>query len=164
MTLLYNTDEFLASLEYAGRIMALDIGRKYIGVAISDDRLKIGLPSLVLKRRKFSIDAQTLVEYCHSNDVVGIIMGDPLDPEGKANRWAQSVRSYGVNLQQSLNRSNMQHSNHGIPLPILMWNERFSSQAVRDDSLINSKRSQQKRIDAHAAAYILQNFLDMCGD
>ena len=157
MTLIYDKDEFLTALEYAGRIMALDIGRKYIGVAISDDRLRIGLPSLVLKRRKFSIDAQTLIEYIIANDVVGIIMGDPLDPDGKANRWAQSVRSYGVNLQQSLERSNKE-----ISLPILMWNERFSSQAVINDSLITSKKSLQKRIDAHAAAYILQNFLDIC--
>lgn len=159
MALLYKIDEFLASLEYAGRIMALDIGRKYIGIAISDDRLKIGLPSLVLKRRKFNIDAQTLIEYCHSNDVVGIIIGDPLDPNGNANRWAQSVRSYGVNLQQSLERSNK-----GESLPILMWSERFSSQAVMDDSLIHSTKAKEKRIDAHAAAYILQNFLDMCAD
>ena len=151
-SLLYQLDIFLDNINMisalGGRIIALDIGKKYIGIAISDERMRVAVPSLVLQRKKFNQDMLFFDDYIVKNDVIAMVVGDPLNQHHQPDRWTQSVRSYAVNLQQSCDDE----------MPIYMADERFSSQAVIDDSIV--KKHDNQRIDAHAAAFILQSVLD----
>jgi putative Holliday junction resolvase len=83
-------------------------------------------------------------------DIAGIVLGLPLDLDGRDSPRAQSTRAFARNLAKQTS------------LPIVFWDERFST-AVVTRSLIANDVSRAKRaevVDKMAAAYILQGALD----
>src|SRR5271166_2033207 len=135
------------------RLIGLDLGAKTIGVAISDVERRLASPLKTLPRGAFATDAHLLTATFAEFEIAGIVLGLPLDLEGRDNPRAQSTRAFARNLSCRTD------------LPIVYWDERFST-AVVTRALITNDVSRARRaqiVDKMAAAYILQGVLDRLG-
>lgn len=132
------------------RIMGLDLGTKTIGIAISDVRLTIATARETLHRKKFTLDAETLVSMAAKEDIFAFVIGLPLNMDGSEGPRAQATRAFIRNMSK--------HTD----LPFVLWDERLSTVAA-EEAMIEADISRKKRaekIDAVAAAIILQGALD----
>jgi putative holliday junction resolvase len=143
------TAPFREALPTGGRLAGLDVGTKTIGTAICDDRWMIASPAITIARRKFSVDRAALAALCTEQKVVGLVIGLPLNLDGSDSPRTQSVRAFARNVED-------------LGLPILLWDERWSTQAVTR-TLLAADASRARRaelVDKMAAAYILQGAID----
>ncbi len=143
----------LADLPASGRLMGLDLGTKTIGVAISDGLRLTATPLETIKRKKFTRDAERLLEIITENSIEGIVLGLPLNMDATEGPRAQSARAFARNLAAK------------ISLPIALWDERLSTSAVTR-TLLEADISRAKRaevVDKLAASFILQGALDRLG-
>lgn len=141
--------DYRAALPDGGRLLGLDVGTKTIGTALCDARWTIASPATLLRRTKFSVDKAALVKLLDAESAKGIVIGLPLNLEGSDSPRTQSVRAFARNLEP-------------LGLPILLWDERWSTQAVTR-TLIDADASRARRaelVDKMAAAYILQGAID----
>lgn len=140
---------FREALPHAGRLIGLDVGTKTIGTALCDAGWSFASPALLIRRTKFQKDKAALAQLIAEQRVVGIVIGLPLHLDGSESPRSQSTRAFARNLED-------------IALPILLWDERWSTQAVTR-TLIEQDASRAKRaelVDKMAAAYILQGAID----
>jgi putative Holliday junction resolvase len=132
------------------RLAGLDLGTKTIGVALSDPGLKIATPLRTIARTKFAKDAETLLALCEREKVGGMILGLPINMNNTEGPRAQATRAFLRSLAPLTS------------LPIALWDERLST-AAAERAMIEADMSRRKRaekIDAAAAAFILQGALD----
>ena len=137
----------------SGPLIGLDPGTRTIGVALSDRTRMIASPFRLIRRTKFAADGAALLAVTTENAACGFVVGLPRNMDGSEGPRAQSVRAFVRNLA-------------GLTeLPILFWDERLSTvaaeRAMIDAGLSRAKRGE--RIDAAAAAFILQGALDRLG-
>jgi putative holliday junction resolvase len=147
-------EDLALSLPPKARLIGVDLGSKTIGLAISDVERRLASPLRTLPRGAFVKDAQALTAIFSEFAVAGIVFGLPLDLNGRDNPRAQSTRAFARNLSMRTS------------LPIVFWDERFST-AVVTRSLIANNVSRARRaqvVDKMAAAYILQGALDRLAD
>ena len=143
-------EDLAKSLPVKARLIGVDLGAKTIGLAISDIERRLASPLKTLRRGAFARDADALTAILAEFDIAGIVLGLPLDLDGRDSPRAQSTRAFARNLAKQTD------------LPIVFWDERFST-AVVTRSLIANDVSRAKRaevVDKMAAAYILQGALD----
>jgi putative Holliday junction resolvase len=140
---------FRDALPGGGRLAGLDVGTKTIGVALCDSGWSFATPAELIKRTKFSADLERLKELIAAQKVLGLVIGLPLNLDGSESPRTQSTRAFARNVES-------------LGLPILLWDERWSTQAVTR-TLIDADTSRARRaelVDKMAAAYILQGALD----
>lgn len=140
---------FRAALPEGGRLLGLDVGTRTIGTALCDAGWSFASPATLIRRRKFSQDKADLATLIRAQQVAGLVIGLPLNLDGSNSPRAQSSRQFARNCAD-------------LALPILLWDERWSTQAVTR-SLIEQDMSRAKRaerVDNVAAAYILQGAID----
>ena len=140
---------FRAALPEGGRLLGLDVGTRTIGAALCDAGWTIASPAALIRRAKFARDLDTLKALIAAEEVRGIVIGLPLNLDGSDSPRTQSVRAFARNLE-------------ALGLPILLWDERWSTQAVTR-TLIDADASRARRaelVDKMAAAYILQGAID----
>jgi putative Holliday junction resolvase len=143
------TADYKAALPAGGRLLGLDVGTKTIGIAMCDSGWTIATPAELIQRGKFAADLARLRRLAESQTVTGIVVGLPLNLDGSESPRTQSVRAFARNLEP-------------LGLPILLWDERWSTQAVTR-TLIDADASRARRaelVDKMAAAYILQGAID----
>ena len=133
------------------RLLGLDVGRKTIGLAVSDSDMKIATTVGTIRRSKFTKDVKNLDAIITERQVNGLVLGLPISMDGNEGPACQSVRQFAVNLDNILE------------IGITFWDERLSTSAVerlliKEADLSRNRRS--KIIDKMAAAYILQGALD----
>ncbi len=148
--ILTELSDFAATLPAFGAVAGLDLGDKTIGVAISDLRRGVATPSEVIRREKFTLDAQRLLALLTAREVCGIVLGLPLNMDGSEGPRVQSTRAFARNLEKL------------TVLPITFWDERLSTVAA-ERALLEADTSRKRRkevIDQVAAGYILQGALD----
>ena len=141
--------DFRAALPTGGRLIGFDVGTKTIGTALCDAQWTIATPAELIRRTKFARDYEALKAMVEDQLVRGIVVGLPLNLDGSDSPRTQSVRAFARNVE-------------GIGLPILLWDERWSTQAVTR-TLIDADASRARRaelVDKLAAAYILQGAID----
>ena len=141
--------EFAAALPPGGKLAGLDVGTKTIGLALCDTNWSFAGPSETITRSKFSIDLALLRRFVSKHAVVGLVVGLPRNLDGSDSPRTQSVRAFARNLLP-------------LDLPILLWDERWSTQAV-ERAMIAADVSRAKRalaVDKLAAAHILQGAID----
>ena len=141
--------DFRAALPHGGRLLGLDVGTKTIGTALCDREWTIATAAALIRRTKFARDLEALKAMIAAQDAVGIVIGLPLNLDGSDSPRTQSVRAFARNME-------------ALGLPILLWDERWSTQAVTR-TLIAADASRARRaelIDKMAAAYILQGAID----
>jgi putative Holliday junction resolvase len=143
-------EDLAGRLAPAARLVGVDLGTKTIGVALSDPGLKIATPLRTIARSKFAKDAETLLALCEREKVGGMILGLPINMNGTEGPRAQATRAFLRNLATL------------TALPVVLWDERLST-AAAERAMIEADMSRKKRaekIDAAAAAFILQGALD----
>jgi putative holliday junction resolvase len=143
-----NAAEFAAAVPH-GKLAGLDVGTKTIGVAICDAGWHFAGPIETIRRTKFTKGLEALREIVSREQIVGLVVGLPLNMDGSDSPRTQSVRAFARNLA-------------ALELPILLWDERWSTQAV-ERAMIDADVSRAKRaekVDALAAAHILQGAID----
>ncbi|MCH2251399.1 MAG: Holliday junction resolvase RuvX [Cognatishimia sp.] len=134
-------------------LMGLDLGTKTIGVAVSDGMQSVATPLETVKRKKFTQDAERLLQIIAERNIGAVILGLPLNMDGTEGPRAQSTRAFARNLEKL------------IPIPITFWDERLSTVAA-ERALLEGDTSRKRRsevIDHVAASYILQGVLDRLG-
>ena len=146
----FNIDEFTNLIPNLGCILGLDLGEKRIGVAISDINRSFATSLKHIERRKLNNDISIIKNIISNNDISGIIVGRPVNIHGKPGKKAQSIRRLAEEI------------NNTLKLPLLLWDERFSSQAV-EKMMINelnlSRNKRKKLIDSSSACWILEGAL-----
>ena len=143
-------EEFAAHLPPIGALAGLDLGTKTIGVAICDTLRIVATPATTIKRKKFTADAQSLIEIINERNLIGVVLGLPRNMDGSEGPRAQATRAFARNLSQK------------IDLPIGFWDERLSTVAA-EKALLEADTTRKRRsevIDHVAASYILQGALD----
>jgi putative holliday junction resolvase len=143
-------EALVSRLPAKARLIGVDLGTKTIGLAISDVERRLASPLRTLTRRTFQRDADALGSIFAEFEVAGVILGLPLDLEGRDGPRAQSTRAFARNLSTQ------------TVLPIAYWDERFSTAAVTRSLIANdvSRARRAQVVDKMAAAYILQGALD----
>jgi putative Holliday junction resolvase len=141
--------DFASALPDGGRLIALDVGTKTIGVAFCDAGWSFATPDKTIKRTKFSADKAALAALIARENIVGLVIGLPLSMDGSDSPRTQSTRAFARNLTD-------------VGLPILLWDERWSTQAVERAMIAadTSRAKRAERIDSAAAAFILQGAID----
>ena len=132
------------------RLAGLDLGTKTIGLAVSDLGLTISNPRPVIRRTKFTKDAEALCGFFRNEGVVAAIIGLPLNMDGSAGPRAQATRAFVRNMERLTD------------IPFVYWDERLSTVAAQRALLEQdaSRRERAERIDSAAASFILQGALD----
>lgn len=141
--------EFRSALPMGGRLIGLDVGTKTIGTALCDAGWSIASPAELIRRTKFTADLAAIEKLARAQQVKGVVVGLPLNLDGSDSPRTQSVRAFARNLSP-------------LGLPVLLWDERWSTQAVTR-TLLDADASRARRaelVDKMAAGYILQGAID----
>jgi putative Holliday junction resolvase len=147
--------ELRAALIGEGRVMALDVGSKTIGVATSDVLRSLASPLVTIRRTRLSGDLASLDELVRKHEIKALAVGLPLNMDGSEGPRCQSVRQFVANIAA--------HGSAELArLPVVLQDERLSTAAVTrgmidDYDMSRSKRAE--RVDAAAAAWILESAL-----
>jgi len=143
----YNIIIFSKMIPQSGSIMGMDLGSKRIGIAISNENRTVSISYDTVLRTKLSKDIFTINNIVSENNIVAIIVGLPLNIDGKAGKKSQSIRRLAEEI------------NNNLMLPILFWDERYSTIAVEKRMINEGNISRNKRklhIDKSAATWILE--------
>ncbi len=125
-----------------GRIMAVDPGEVRIGLAVSDLSGTIARPLKVIKYQSRAMATEAILREAESLDVECIIVGVAYDFEGKVGPQARKSLRLVASLYERTS------------IPIKTWDESDSSLRAGGD------RNKTSLLDARAAAFILQEYLD----
>ena len=138
-----------------GRLMALDVGSKTIGIATSDALRTLATPLTTIKRGKLAADLGALGDLATKHEIKALAIGLPLNMDGTEGPRCQSIRQFAANIAA-----------HGPPalaaLAIVLQDERMSTAAVTRgmiDDYDMSRAKRAERVDAAAAAWILESAL-----
>jgi putative Holliday junction resolvase len=141
--------EFRDALPDGGVLLGIDPGTVSIGTALCDAGWRYAGAGKPIARGKFTRDKATLATLIAARAVAGLVIGLPLNMDGSEGPRSQSARALARNLAD-------------FGLPILLWDERWSTQAA-ERALIAQDMSRARRagrIDSAAAATILQAAID----
>ena len=144
-----NTD-FTNKIGKGTRILGIDPGKKNIGISISDPNQKIATPLKIIVIKKFKKFIEDLNKVILDYEIKGIVVGNPINMDGSLGPRSQSAKDFAQNISKITN------------LPITLWDERLSSEGafnLMGELDVNSSKK-SKKLDQHAAAFILQGYLD----
>ena len=132
------------------RILALDVGDRRIGVALSDPLGILASPLTIIERQDDDSDIQSIINLASKHQVQKIIVGLPLSMDGMAREQAAKVKSFIQKLEVNFNA------------PLEYRDERLTTVSARRlmESARTKKGKPKQRDDAIAAAIILQSYLD----
>lgn len=146
----HSATEFAAALPSGGVLAGLDLGTKTIGVAYCDAEWHFASPAETIIRKKQAADFAELRRLTGARQLAGFVLGYPINMIGTDGPRAQATRAFARSLEAE------------FALPVLLWDERMSTQAVTRDLIAAdvSRAKRDARIDALAAAHILQAAID----
>jgi putative Holliday junction resolvase len=134
----------------AARILALDFGRRRIGMAVTDDLGLTAQGLATFERTTIRDDLRRLAELVAERNVSLILMGDPLHMSGKPGRQSEHVREFAGRLAERTR------------LPVKFWDERWTTVAaqrvLRESGISSRKRA--KAVDRLSAVLLLENYLE----
>ena len=131
--------------------LGLDLGENTIGVSVSDTGRIIASPLELIRKTKFSQDAEQLFRIMDGRKVSALVIGLPLNMDGTEGPRAQSCRAFARNLERFR------------PVNVAFQDERLSTTAVERfliDELVLTRKRRADVVDRTAAAWILQGALD----
>ena len=133
------------------RLLGLDIGKRTVGLALSDVRRTVASPMETVRRAQLAADLARIKALALEHGVGGFVVGLPVGLDGRESPRCQSVRQFAADLLK------------GCDLPLAFFDERFSTAAVERFLIEEADMSRARRkqvVDKIAAAYILQGALD----
>lgn len=132
-----------------GRLLALDVGDKRIGVAVSDELGILASPLTVIRHTNWREDIARVLDIACREHVVGIVVGVPYYLDGTESEQTRKVKRFIERLRERTD------------LPVHEWNEVLSTEEAESRLReAGRKRRPGQAIDAQAAAVILQEFLE----
>ena len=134
------------------RFLALDVGLKRIGIAVSDELGLTAQPVLTLERRRNPReDLRSIGRLCRRFAVSGIVVGNPLKLTGEVSTQAAKIQAFAAALGELTG------------LPIHLWDERLTTHAAHQllYEAGHQRQDHRRLVDQVAATLILQSFLDM---
>src|SRR5580698_2721588 len=141
----------MANPDQPPRYLALDVGSKRIGVAVSDELGLTAQPVLTLERKRNARDdMRSLARLARRFGVVGIVVGNPVHLSGDASPQAEKTQAFAAALGELSG------------LPMHMWDERLTTREAHQILYEAGLARQEHRrvVDQVAATLILQSFLD----
>lgn len=144
-------EQFKQQLKPYTAILGFDYGSKRLGVAVSDMLQNIATSYTIIFRENWRKDVAAIKKIVAEKEIKSLVYGLPLQMDGTEGETAAAVRAFADKLDKELH------------LPYMFWDERLSSSAmekflIREVDMSRAKRKQ--KLDASAAAYILQGALD----
>lgn len=136
-----------------GRILALDLGKSRIGLAISDELGITAQGIETLERTRLREDLNRLAELAAERGVTLFLLGNPLHMSGREGRQVEFAREFGERLSR--------HTG----LPVRFWDERLTTveagRVLRESGVSSRKRA--KAVDRLSAVLLLESYLDSLG-
>lgn len=143
-------EELAEQLKPGEAIAGLDLGTKTIGLSASDLGRRFATPRPVIKRVKFTQDAEVLLAFAAKEKIVAFVIGLPVNMDGSSGPRVQATRAFVRSMSEKTD------------IPFVYWDERLSTvaaeRALLEMDVSRAKRSE--RIDSAAASFILQGALD----
>jgi putative Holliday junction resolvase len=132
-----------------GRILALDYGRRRIGLALSDELRLTAAPLTTLERTNRRTDLRRLREIVERHNVALILVGRPLHLDGAESEISAEAARFAARLRAALRR------------PVELVDERLSSWAAEElrREIRGTRARSSKKRDELAAALILRDYL-----
>ncbi|MGA9883405.1 MAG: Holliday junction resolvase RuvX [Candidatus Acidiferrales bacterium] len=138
--------------EKTARILAIDYGRKRIGLALSDPIGLTAHPLAVFARTNRRSDLRRLRDLCHEHGLARIIVGHPLNINGTPGEMADEAARFAARLEKE------------VGIPTELFDERLTSwEAKQTVADVKSKRRNGEPVDDLAAAILLRDYLDKHG-
>jgi putative Holliday junction resolvase len=132
------------------RALGLDIGKRRIGVAVSDPLGYVARPVETVQSVSLNVDVARIVEIARELEAEMIVVGDPVHMSGEAGTMSNRAHKFGEALRAASG------------LPVAYCDERLTSveaHRILQEAGVPLKRVRQQ-IDAMAAAVILQSYLN----
>ena len=138
------------------KLLALDVGDRRVGVAVSDPSGLIASPLAVINRTSKVEDFAKVARFVREQEAAGVVVGHPLNADGSEGPQARRVERYAMALDEALR-------DEGLAVPLVLWDERMSTLRAQEAMIASGRkaRARRQRIDAVAAAVILQDYLDV---
>ncbi len=132
------------------RALGVDLGRVRIGLALADEVIRTARPLQVIERRTEAADLAAIAEAARESEVARVVLGLPLNMDGTEGASARLARAFAPKLEAALG------------VPVELFDERLSTFEAegRLRDLGFSGKDRRARVDAEAAAVILQGWLD----
>ena len=134
----------------AGRVLAIDYGRKRIGLAISDELRATARPLQILERENRRSDIYRLREIVRDRDIKLIVLGHPVHLSGEGSEMSEEVSRFAAKLRHELN------------LEVMLVDERLTSWEAEQLPISRRRSVERTRVDDLAAAILLREYLDGC--
>ncbi len=148
-----NSDDFanVSRAPRTGRLLALDLGMKHVGVAVSDELQFTVRPVAVIERRAWKKFLKQIIAFLAEFDAVGLVLGLPLEFDGSESEMSAEARRLARNFSLS------------IEIPVFLQDERVSSYDAKGylTKLGLSEKEIWERVDSEAAAIILSDFITL---
>ena len=143
--------EFKKSVARHRAILGFDYGSKRLGAAVSDLLMMSANAYKIIQRKSLDEDVREIKKIIEEKEVGGLVFGLPKQMNGDEGDIAKEVREYAQKISDATG------------LPCAFWDERLSSSAVESFLIKEVDLSRKRRkevLDASAASFILQGFLD----
>ncbi len=137
-------------MQDSNRALCLDVGERRIGLAISDPGGRLATPYSAIRRRDQQRDIAAVLKIAREEEITLIVVGMPWSLDGSVGPQAERTLAFCRALEASSH------------VPVEVWDERYSS-VEAEHRLIEAGVSPSRnrgRVDASAAAVILQAYLD----
>ncbi|MBZ0254425.1 Holliday junction resolvase RuvX [bacterium] len=133
-----------------GRVLALDLGSKRVGLALSDALRITAQPFDTLAFSSAAKLLEDVAEIIQRESVTEIVIGLPKRLNGSHGDKANEAKAFAKQLREA------------VDIPVQLWDERFSTHAAQRALLEGDVRRKKRKqvIDKTAAAWILQGYLD----
>ena len=131
-----------------GRLLAIDLGAKRVGVAVSDELGITVRPVTTLERHSWKKLLLSIIEQIEALEARGLVVGLPLNIDGSEGPAAAEARRIAAKFELS------------IKIPVYLQDERLTSEEAKSRLQDIQKRERAGVIDSAAAAIILQDFID----
>ena len=145
-----NPHIFFSKINKGERLLGIDYGDKFLGLAMSDEGLIISNPLVTLERKKFLNLVESIIKIIKVNKIGGIVIGWPLNMDGSQGFRCDATRDFSYAFLKK------------YECPIFFQDERFSTSFAKE-TLKGSKFKKKKLKhleNSIAASWILQSFLD----
>lgn len=131
-----------------GRLLAIDMGTKRVGVAVSDELGMTVRPVTTIERRSWKKLLQSIIEQIEALEARGLVVGLPLNLDGSEGPAAAEARQVAAKFELSLK------------IPVYLQDERLTSEEAKSRLQDIQTHERAGDIDSAAAAIILQDFID----
>ena len=146
-----NSEDFtnVSRAPQSGRLLALDLGMKHVGVAVSDELQFTVRPVAVIERRAWKKFLKQIIAFLAEFDAVGLVLGLPYNTDGTESEMSREARRLARNFSLS------------VDVPVFLQDERLTSYEAKGylTKLGLSEKEIWERVDSEAAAIILSDFL-----